>query len=40
MSFSHSYIKECKCKVKKKKMGKFLEVELKLDDSDGCHDSH
>ena len=34
------YLEDCKCKIKKKNMIKFIEAELKLDDSDDSGDSN
>ena len=34
------YLEECKDKIKKKKMVKFIDVELDLDDSDDSNDSY
>ena len=39
-NYSQIYLEECKYKIKKKKMVKFIDAELDIDDSDDCHDSN
>ena len=39
-NYPQVYLEECKYKIKKKKMTKFIAVELDLDDSDDSNDSN
>ena len=38
-NYPQVYLEECKYKIKKKKMVKFIDTELNLDDSDDSNDS-
>ena len=38
-NYPQVYLEECKYKIKKKKMVKFIDTELDLDDSDDSNDS-